>query len=110
MIRGFLAVVCCATIAVPGAAHTLAAEFVHPGILHTAADLQRMRDKVAAGAQPYLDGFKILQRHPQSSSNYAVRGGFEEVSRKPSVVLIRIDARPMMRQPELTCVDGPCRA
>ena len=35
--------------------------FVHPGILHTAADLERMRKQVAASAQPYLDGFKTLQ-------------------------------------------------
>ena len=39
--------------------------FVHPGILHTTADLERMRRQVEAGAQPYLDGFKTLQRHPQ---------------------------------------------
>jgi len=58
--------------------------FVHPGILHTAADLQRMRRQVAAGAQPYLDGFKRLQSHPQSSSDYVVRGGFAETGRKPS--------------------------
>jgi len=59
--------------------------FVHPGILHTAADLERMRKQVAAGAQPYLDGFKTLQSHSQSSSDYVVRGGFEETGRKPSV-------------------------
>ena len=59
--------------------------FVHPGILHTAADLERMRKQVAAGAQPYLDGFKVLQNHRQSSSNYKVKGGFAETGRKPSV-------------------------
>ena len=58
--------------------------FVHPGILHTAADLERMRMRVTAGAQPYLDGFKRLQSHPQSSGDYVVRGGFEETGRKPS--------------------------
>ncbi|TWU44255.1 Alginate lyase [Novipirellula aureliae] len=59
--------------------------FVHPGILHTHADLERMRQQVATGAQPYLDGFKILQKHSQSSSRYKVLGGFEETGRKPSV-------------------------
>lgn len=58
--------------------------FVHPGILHTAADLERMRKQVAVGAQPYLDGFKTLQSHSQSSSDYRVRGGFQETGRKPS--------------------------
>ncbi len=59
--------------------------FVHPGILHTATDLERMRKKVAAGAQPYLDGFRRLQSHSQSSSDYVVRGGFVETGRKPGV-------------------------
>lgn len=59
--------------------------FVHPGILHTATDLARMRKQVAAGAQPYLDGFKRLQNHPQSSSDYTICGGFRETGRKPSV-------------------------
>jgi hypothetical protein len=63
---------------------TAAKGFVHPGILHTASDLERMRKQVAGGAQPYIDGFKILQRHPQSSSDYVVRGGFEETGRRPS--------------------------
>ena len=59
--------------------------FVHPGILHTASDLDRMRKQVAASAQPYLDGFKVLASHWQSSSSYRVKGGFEETGRKPSV-------------------------
>lgn len=33
---------------------------VHPGLLHTAADLQRMHDKVAAAQQPWLGGWNQL--------------------------------------------------
>ncbi len=44
-----------------------------------------MRSNVAASAQPYLDGFKVLASHPQSSSSYRVKGGFRETGRKPSV-------------------------
>lgn len=60
-------------------------EFVHPGILHTKESMQRIREAVAAGEQPYLDGLEVLKKHPQSSSRYVVLGGFEETGRKPSV-------------------------
>lgn len=59
--------------------------FVHPGILHTKEDMLRIRANVAAGRQPYLAGFEVLENHPQSSSNYEVKGGFKETGRKPSV-------------------------
>ncbi|WP_197171183.1 alginate lyase family protein [Novipirellula aureliae] len=78
----------CLSMAILSVASVVSAEsksFVHPGILHTHADLERMRQQVATGAQPYLDGFKILQKHSQSSSRYKVLGGFEETGRKPSV-------------------------
>lgn len=32
----------------------------HPGLLHTEADLQRIRDKLAAGEQPWVDGWGAL--------------------------------------------------
>ena len=34
--------------------------FKHPGLLHTEADFNRMRAKVQAGAQPWLDGWNKL--------------------------------------------------
>jgi hypothetical protein len=39
---------------------TQARKFTHPGLLHTEADFERMRLKVAAGAQPWLSGWNAL--------------------------------------------------
>jgi len=35
-------------------------KFAHPGLLHTEADFERMRTKVAAKAQPWLSGWNAL--------------------------------------------------
>jgi hypothetical protein len=59
--------------------------FVHPGILHTQADLDRMKSMVAAGVQPYANGYNVFRAHPQSASNYVVRGGCAEMGRNPDV-------------------------
>lgn len=41
-------------------------KFVHPGLLHTEADFERMRLKVAAQAQPWLDGWNALTSNGRS--------------------------------------------
>jgi hypothetical protein len=40
--------------------------FVHPGLLHTEADFERMRLKVAALAQPWTDGWNALTSNGRS--------------------------------------------
>jgi len=47
--------------------------FVHPGLLHTEADFIRMRDKVKAGAQPWLDGWNALLGTGRSHLNNSPR-------------------------------------
>ena len=47
--------------------------FVHPGLLHTADDFDRMRKHVAAGHQPWKDGWDKLISNPHSSLNYQPR-------------------------------------
>jgi hypothetical protein len=47
--------------------------FTHPGLLHSAADLARMRAAVAAGESPVHDGYLALAASPRSSSAYTVR-------------------------------------
>ena len=52
----FVAVVCGKT--------AFATSFVHPGGLHTLADLERMRTNVLAGNHPWIDGWQQLLRDP----------------------------------------------
>ena len=37
-----------------------ARSFTHPGLMHTEADFSRMREKIAAGAQPWVAGWNAL--------------------------------------------------
>ena len=47
--------------------------FVHPGLLHTASDFDRMAQNVAAGEKPWIDGWKILIANWHSSLTYTPR-------------------------------------
>ena len=53
-----------------GSALCASAAFVHPGMLHTAADLARVRDKVNAKAQPWLTGWNKLINSTYAQPNY----------------------------------------
>jgi hypothetical protein len=56
--------------------------FVHPGLLHTRADLDRMRQAVAAGREPWKAGFEPLRRDFQSRADYMLRGPCAMVTRE----------------------------
>ena len=43
-----------------------ARKFVHPGLLHTEAAIERMRQKVAANAQPWVAGWNALTSNGRS--------------------------------------------
>ncbi|MFI6015813.1 alginate lyase family protein [Streptomyces sp. NPDC051243] len=47
--------------------------FTHPGLLHSAADLARMRSAVAEGRAPIAAGFAALAADSRSQHSYAVR-------------------------------------
>lgn len=47
--------------------------FVHPGALHTQADLDRMAAQVAADASPWIGSWNILIANSHSSLNWHPR-------------------------------------
>jgi hypothetical protein len=47
-------------VAPPPPSSPQARKFVHPGLLHTESDFERMRQKVKDQAQPWLDGWNAL--------------------------------------------------
>ena len=49
---------------------TAQAQFVHPGGLHTQADLDRMQTQVAAGAHPWIDDWNKLITDPLARNTY----------------------------------------
>ena len=65
---------------VPGTARAAAAQddtgrraFAHPGLLHSADDLARMKAAVAAKESPVYDGYVALAAHARSQSAYAIQ-------------------------------------
>ncbi len=56
--------------------------FVHPGLLHTRADLDRMRQQVAAGEEPWKGGFEKLRQDGYSHADWKLRGPFSVVTRQ----------------------------
>ncbi len=64
--------------------------FVHPGLLHTEADFDRMRTKVNLGAEPWLSGWNALTSHGYSQLGASPRP-LAEVTRPGNVAQMYID-------------------
>ncbi|MDG2123340.1 MAG: alginate lyase family protein, partial [Verrucomicrobiales bacterium] len=63
----------------------LQAGFIHPGLLHSQSDLDRMRLAVARQQQPIYAGFEVLVDSPHSKSDYRRKGPFPEFGRAPNI-------------------------
>ncbi len=72
------------SVALIGMSFASQAQLVHPGCLHSAADLARMKSKVATDAQPWKGGFEKLAADFYSQSNYVMKGPFATVDRGTS--------------------------
>lgn len=58
--------------------------FVHPGLLHSRADLQRMRDAVRERRSPIYEGYVVFQESAFSQHHYSLRGPLPAVGRNPT--------------------------
>lgn len=70
MKRVVLIVVVACVFAGNALAQTLQAPFAHPGLNHTRADLDRMKEKVLAGESPWIDGWNALCDFRDSQSDF----------------------------------------
>lgn len=55
------------------------AGFVHPGVVHSRDDLDRMRDGVQQGRQPWRSAFEWVRADPRSDPNYQLLGPIADV-------------------------------
>lgn len=55
--------------------------FVHPGLLHTMKDLQRMKSMVAEEKQPWFAGYQSFAADSHSSLSYSMQGPNDIVTR-----------------------------
>lgn len=56
--------------------HQVNGVFIHPGGLHTKADLDRMKEKVVAGEHPWIDSWTRLIKDPKAQASYRDRASF----------------------------------
>ena len=59
------------------------AHFAHPGLLHSHADLERMRLRVTAGQEPWKSGFETFRIDRFSRPDWRLNGPQKTVTRSP---------------------------
>ena len=97
------------TLAPSSAEERSGAGFVHPGLLHTRGDLDRMRQRVAAGDEPWNSGFARLRSDGPSQAAWKLRGPFEVVTRggaSPGNAQMVLDGNAAYQNALMWCVTG----
>jgi hypothetical protein len=74
----FVVLLLCSCVSTPTSGQSAAtatppAKFVHPGLLHTEDDFKRMKEKVAANAEPWKSGWNVLAANPHASLGWRAR-------------------------------------
>ena len=59
--------------------------FVHPGLLQSREDLERMKTAVANKEEPIFSGYEVFRANAASQLNYRMRGPLPMVGRNPTV-------------------------
>ena len=55
------------------AVNAFSQSFLHPGLLHTQEDLDRMKERVAQGVHPWIEGWHRLIQDTKAQNNYSGR-------------------------------------
>jgi len=55
--------------------------YIHPGMLHTSADLIRMQTQVNVNASPWVDSYNLLTSNSFSQLNYVMAGPNDTITR-----------------------------
>lgn len=56
-------------------------QFIHPGILHSQASLNHLRQVVEYKTMPEFGSYELLKNHPLASAQYKMNGPFAVISR-----------------------------
>ncbi|HZI32107.1 MAG TPA: hypothetical protein VFF11_07180, partial [Candidatus Binatia bacterium] len=59
--------------------------FVHPGLLQSRADIERMKEAVASHEEPIYSGYLVFCSNAESQLSYKMRGPLGMVGRNPTV-------------------------
>lgn len=67
-------------LTVTAAGNPINRAFVHPGLSHKLSDLDRMRDMVAAGVEPYASTFEALRANGRAQHTYQPSSAADETT------------------------------